>query len=572
MLIFLRYNLIAFVRVNIRSAASDALKRSPWPTRSVTGVVKAMDEMPEDVVGRRVLSDGECGRVRFVGEVPPTQGLWFGVEWDDPERGKHDGSHGGVRYFHCQHPTGGSFIRPKKADLGVPFLSAVRDKYAQLEDNTGELPQEYTSSVGSTSQKIPMQVVGMEKIFQKQSCLESLKIVALSGLGVNSPGPAEAIREACPNIGDLDISRSLLSSWQEVALITEQLCNLSILILSKNRLDIPETPRSLSPCFSHLTVLVLNSCSLTWSQVLVCAEMWPNVEHLELLKNNITTLETPVGVLQALRSLNLEGNSLEGNEQINHIAMLPSLESLRLDECGLTSVHFDDVKCGCQTSMFPKLTFLSLYNNKISEWSSINELDKLQSLEVLNLSLEFLETPEINPNTVWQIIIAKIARLRVLNHSKVCNNERSGAERDYLKRYGLAWLEAGGRRNGELGIASTEFTAAHPRYASFVHKHGAPEDSELKEEVFTLKSKLVAINITCPDLADHKTVEKKVPNSMTVQKLKGMLCRLLKVQASDLVLTYTSHKMEGQEFELDNDLRPLRFYSIEDGDNLVVRW
>ncbi|XP_032820722.2 tubulin-specific chaperone E isoform X3 [Petromyzon marinus] len=531
-----------------------------------------MDEMPEDVVGRRVLSDGECGRVRFVGEVPPTQGLWFGVEWDDPERGKHDGSHGGVRYFHCQHPTGGSFIRPKKADLGVPFLSAVRDKYAQLEDNTGELPQEYTSSVGSTSQKIPMQVVGMEKIFQKQSCLESLKIVALSGLGVNSPGPAEAIREACPNIGDLDISRSLLSSWQEVALITEQLCNLSILILSKNRLDIPETPRSLSPCFSHLTVLVLNSCSLTWSQVLVCAEMWPNVEHLELLKNNITTLETPVGVLQALRSLNLEGNSLEGNEQINHIAMLPSLESLRLDECGLTSVHFDDVKCGCQTSMFPKLTFLSLYNNKISEWSSINELDKLQSLEVLNLSLEFLETPEINPNTVWQIIIAKIARLRVLNHSKVCNNERSGAERDYLKRYGLAWLEAGGRRNGELGIASTEFTAAHPRYASFVHKHGAPEDSELKEEVFTLKSKLVAINITCPDLADHKTVEKKVPNSMTVQKLKGMLCRLLKVQASDLVLTYTSHKMEGQEFELDNDLRPLRFYSIEDGDNLVVRW
>ncbi|CAM9824783.1 unnamed protein product [Lampetra fluviatilis] len=540
--------------------------------RSVTSVVKAMDEVPEDVLGRRVLSDGECGRVRFVGEVPPTQGLWFGVEWDNPERGKHDGSHGGVRYFHCQHPTGGSFIRPKKADLGVPFLSAVRDKYAQLEDDTGELPQEYTSSAGSTSQKIPMQIVGMKKIFQKQSCLETLKIVALSGLGVNSPGPAEAIREACPNIRDLDISRSLLPSWQEVALITGQLCNLSILILSKNRLDIPETPRSLSPCFSNLTVLVLNSCSLTWSQVLVCAEMWPNVEHLELLKNNITTLEKPVGVLQTLRSLNLEGNSLEGNEQINHIAMLPSLESLRLNDCGLTSVHFDDVKCGCQTSMFPKLKFLSLDNNKVSEWSSMNELDKLQSLEVVNLSLEYFETPEINPNTVWQIIIAKIARLRVLNHSKVCSNERSGAERDYLKRYGLAWLEAGGRQNGELAIASTEFTAAHPRYMSIVHKHGAPEDSELKEEVFTLKSKLVAINITCPDLADHKTVEKKLPNSMTVQNLKGMLCRLLKVQASDLVLTYTSHKMEGQEFELDNDLRPLRFYSIEDGDNLVVRW
>ncbi len=29
-------------------------------------------------------------------------GLWLGVEWDDPERGKHDGSHEGVRYFTCR--------------------------------------------------------------------------------------------------------------------------------------------------------------------------------------------------------------------------------------------------------------------------------------------------------------------------------------------------------------------------------------------------------------------------------------------------------------------------------------
>lgn len=26
-------------------------------------------------------------------------GVWLGVEWDDPDRGKHDGTHEGHTYF-----------------------------------------------------------------------------------------------------------------------------------------------------------------------------------------------------------------------------------------------------------------------------------------------------------------------------------------------------------------------------------------------------------------------------------------------------------------------------------------
>jgi len=28
-------------------------------------------------------------------------GVWLGVEWDDPSRGKHSGDHDGVHYFTC---------------------------------------------------------------------------------------------------------------------------------------------------------------------------------------------------------------------------------------------------------------------------------------------------------------------------------------------------------------------------------------------------------------------------------------------------------------------------------------
>lgn len=52
-------------------------------------------------VGTRLSYDGGLCTVRYVGDVAGTTGQWLGVEWDDPERGKHSGEHKGVKYFHC---------------------------------------------------------------------------------------------------------------------------------------------------------------------------------------------------------------------------------------------------------------------------------------------------------------------------------------------------------------------------------------------------------------------------------------------------------------------------------------
>lgn len=53
----------------------------------------------EYIIGERIECDGHRGTVLFVGEVPPTKGNWLGVEWDDPARGKHSGTHEGIQYF-----------------------------------------------------------------------------------------------------------------------------------------------------------------------------------------------------------------------------------------------------------------------------------------------------------------------------------------------------------------------------------------------------------------------------------------------------------------------------------------
>ena len=52
-------------------------------------------------VGARVILNGYKGTVKYVGEVKGAQGVWLGIEWDDPSRGRHDGARDGVKYFAC---------------------------------------------------------------------------------------------------------------------------------------------------------------------------------------------------------------------------------------------------------------------------------------------------------------------------------------------------------------------------------------------------------------------------------------------------------------------------------------
>ena len=86
-------------------------------------------------VGCRIeTNDGARAVVRYVGAVEGTEGEWIGVEWDDPTRGKHDGSHGGKRYFECVASseggaTPGSFVRAHKIRPSVTFRQAIEAKY-----------------------------------------------------------------------------------------------------------------------------------------------------------------------------------------------------------------------------------------------------------------------------------------------------------------------------------------------------------------------------------------------------------------------------------------------------------
>ncbi|XP_041043383.1 tubulin-specific chaperone E isoform X2 [Carcharodon carcharias] len=473
------------------------------------------DSVPCDAVGRRIIYRDEYGTVRFVGTVSSAAGIWLGVEWDNPERGKHNGTHEGVQYFQCSHPTGGSFIRPQKANFGVDFLSAVRDRYGQ-EGNQGI--QDCRGNPLRWGKK-PIEFLGSQDV--KQRWFDALLIVSVGGCQVSHANEEDEISNVCPNIVELDLAKNLLPSWDKVAQITRQLRKLEHLDLSQNKLAIISNPVSLSDAFANLKALAIQHNGLTWAQVLECSQMWPVLERAHLSSNAISVLERPIGVLQSLTLLDLSSNLLADENQLVHIAYLPRLEQLILSNTGLTSLHFDDIQPDGKTAMFPKLKFLAIDKNRISEISA---------------------------------------------------DERKGAELDYRKRFGKDWLKAGGHQDPEKNRPDKEFCAEHPRYQELIEKYGAAELSEMEQQkLFALKDQLIALTIRCPDNPDQKQLEKKLPDSMIIQKVRGLLHRLLKIPGAELKLTYISSKMD-MEIDMDNDLKPLSYYSIESGDCILVRW
>ncbi|XP_010620278.1 tubulin-specific chaperone E isoform X2 [Fukomys damarensis] len=434
------------------------------------------DTLPSDVIGRRVEVNGEYATVCFSGPIPSVAGLWLGVEWDNPERGKHDGSHEGTEYFKCRHPTGGSFIRPNKVNFGVDFLTAIKNCYEPDDDG-----KEHIVIIGNK----PVETVGFDSIIKQQSQLTNLKEVSLRNRAVSYAGEKGGIAKACQNIRVLDLSKNLLSSWDEVICIALQL------------------------------------------------------KHLEILNLRSSTL--PLGG-QSLRS------------------------------CTSVQIGFAFQK-GCKTSMFQSLQYLLADDNQISHWSCINELDKLQSLHTLSCQRNPLTEGNKKAQITRQFIIARISQLKTLNRCEILPEERRGAELDYQKAFGNEWIKAGGHQDPDKNRPNEDFVAAHPRYQFLCQKYGAPEDGELKiQQPCILKNQLLTLRIKCPNQLEQKVIEKQLPDSMTVQKVKGLLSRLLKVPVSELQLSYESPKMPGREIGLENDLQSLQFYSVENGDCLLVRW
>ncbi|XP_018025697.1 tubulin-specific chaperone E [Hyalella azteca] len=520
-------------------------------------------------IGSRVQDcrTGDRGVVCFVGQVGDASGIWIGVDWDNPDRGKHDGSHNGVRYFHAHFQTSGSFVRPTKLLSGIDLEAAVRGKYQAPPPDSKLVEHMVQHAINARF----VQFVGMEHTSKKQSALETLRLVELKECLVSHAGP-NSLSCLLPRVTDLNLSACLLPHWDAVAVIAKQLPKLHMLDVSENRLAFPEDPDALKPSFTGVQHLIMNHMlpQQSWQQLLQCAQMFPSLTNLQVAFNNLTALgPVPCGELKSLQKLDVGANPISDWAQLMHLAHLPCLQELNANNCRIPCVELRDT--GDVALPFERLGSLFLANNPLDKWRSVCQLSRLPALHTLALDFK-LQAENYFPEFAFAIIRSLV----MLNRTSASRKEKRDYEIFYLNTFSDAYYAAGGDPDPHLARLTHEFVESHPTYLDLVREHGAPADGREQSEFSLRRGKLkdqkLTLNVTCMD--GRPPLQQTLLPTIKVSRLKMMLKRSLKLPPSaQLTVTYAA-KQKGKAFDipLDSDHNELSFFSVEDGDTLHVCW
>ena len=303
--------------------------------------------------GQRLSYEGALCTVRYIGVLNGLKGDWLGIEWDDPQRGKHDGQHQGRVLFKClsASPTAASFVRTtRKTDKQRTVLEAIRLKYSSPQSQHGPAANPRSTPNGALieiSGKVAEEV-GFDRIRQQQAALENLKIVVLdqmnvvgiSGAGRDDEDVVKAqdeLETTCPSIVELDLGWNPIETWKAVADICVPLLRLEVLRSSGLRLRHAAftTTRLTTTVFSQVRELYLDHCLLTSEQIdQILSFSWQQLSSLTFLSlssNSLSAFPVLRGIYSQLTALYLENNNFEDFHVLLPIFQsFPNLKTLSL--------------------------------------------------------------------------------------------------------------------------------------------------------------------------------------------------------------------------------------------------
>ncbi len=443
-------------------------------------------------VGDRVLCRRDRGYVRWIGTLPGQDGSWVGIDWDDASRGKHDGSHDGVRYFHAKSPTSASFISAQRVGDGgrVPFASAVAKRVEAAEG----------------------------------AIIKSLDLSRSGAIGPvdcgDNPIDTTLVRH-------LYVSETLLSDFSDVHRCLDVFPALQSLDVARNRFDeFPQLNPGDSRISPNLRRLDLNGCIVPLDAIHGLCARCPDLEELRLYDVGLTSLRGEVdlaSVISSVRVVDLGGNVLPLTDIVETLGALPRLEQLYMVNGSLDgqeTIESEDV--------FPSLVRLSLAGNPLRAWPLITSLALLPSLKHLaatDTPLTEDEGLEYMPNDDRLLsrhsIIGRLPALEKLHGAEISADERRYAEKRYLVAECLPAHRAGR-------------SAEHPRLAELAEMY----DLDLSEKSGgTLKHTAVAGTLRA-DLVNvewrygGQCVRKALPRSLEILKLRALTRRFLELPPS----------------------------------------
>ncbi|RKO87465.1 hypothetical protein BDK51DRAFT_15975 [Blyttiomyces helicus] len=516
---------------------------------------------PPSLLHRRVCTlDNFTGTVRYHGPVPHSAATaWLGIEWDDPTRGKHSGTHDGISYFTPSVPGSATLVRADSNKLlfARSLSDAVREKYL------GVQPQDGTIVLGS-GDGVMVETVGWAKAAGKVGDASRLAIVGLDGARVGYGDPSDPVQLTA--VEDLDLSRNLLATIEDVATIARACPRLKSLRLAHNRLQpsngsIPASV--LAGAFTGLAGLSLLGTRMPWADIELIAIAMPSLAQIHFGSNGLASFDsaaTPrppasppphVTGFPSLHTLNLDQNSFTSWSEIARLSRLPQLRTLILSNNALTSISPP-----ATPSDFAHLTSLNISSNAISSWECIHALNSFPSL----IELRARSNPIISnmsPPDAAIDLIARLGNLTTLDGSTITARYRLDAELLYLSRCARA-------------VPSVD-PSHHPRFAALVAIHGPPPTSDAPDALppGRIEASLVDMAI----VGGGRRVRKKLPRTMTVRALRAIVGRLFggrKVATMAVAPPLDEEKGPQEAVLLDDDIKELGYYDVQNGWEVCV--
>ncbi|OBT83425.1 hypothetical protein VE02_07702 [Pseudogymnoascus sp. 03VT05] len=505
-------------------------------------------------IGQRLSYDSVPCTVRYIGPVAGTKNVWLGVEWDYPSRGKHDGEHKGVKYFDTRRGStnAGSFVRPTRMpDFVESFVEAVHRKYAsediERRDEQNELIKKKEIEI---SGKVVYEV-GFDKIRKQMAQLDELKIVLVDGMRiVEAAVDGKRIRDICPVITELDLSRNLFQSCGEIIQICAELDHLKSLRLNGNRLTI--LPQEFEggesqKAFAGVTDLSLNEMILPWEDICLLSCQFKDVTSIEASSNDLVTLSLngPSSLLpMTLTSLTLEYNDFSSLSDLLPLTALASLKSLHLKGNKISTVGAG--LQGEKPVFSDPLSYVDLSYNKVADWQFVDSLpDVFPGLTALRMSHNPVYEAAAKPGDVmtsadegYMLTLCRLANLKSLNFSTITPAERTNAEIFYLSR--IAKEMAAVPESEESTV-----TRKHRRFAELCNIYEAPVVRRAEKAINPdlLEARLIKFTFrlpagTLPGQTSEISKVQEIPRGFDVYRIKGIVGKLFDVRPLSLCLIW----------------------------------
>ncbi|KAG7553661.1 hypothetical protein FFLO_02946 [Filobasidium floriforme] len=525
--------------------------------------------------------------------------IWLGVEWDDPARGKHSGTHLGVKYFTSRVDGAASFLRWKPKDAskaregtngtadngemlwrGRTLLQAIKDRYLDTDLPDMEQPVETTNDhslvLGSSNSRIQVTVPNLNKVTSKFADLGRLTHLGLDGMwvyGLKAQGEGNDLDmnmlDRLKSVKSLDLSGNLISRWQDLADIIRVLPMLTGLKLSHSRLPQPESSLDgvVGTAFRNITDLTIRNSLVSWSDVTLLSSSFSNLERLDIAVNPLCSgrqegRKATSGFVNLRELVAGDCDISAWEDVVDMFGSLPALERLDISVNPIHSVPNNSSSVSSR-AVFQRLQELVIKETTLDDWKDLG-----------NLASWFDHEP----------VVLKSLKIssRVDDEGEV--QERSSPDRQRLSgtRADRAGLVARFRGLGELN-SSPVTKAEREEAAKIAQSLQAQPRQDVKVQINdatviskpvqnSLKSKMIDLKLVFPDSPlDQASTLPQTISVLPSATLKILMIKLKKAAGSALATNAFHLEYQGGKLGDDDMNIKLSDLGLREGDEVIVR-